>query len=178
MTLERMLEDLKEHEYVNIPIKSLDGLRCNVTFELCKRDIQELSIPTDFGIHIFTSSSFSPAFRKDKTIAFYNGYGTNNIPLTIEGLQSAIDTLDKIKFSKKDNMFLYEEEDTYEDLFISKNYESIYEDCSVCLEKTCRKTSCSHSLCLRCYLKIEKKCPICRDCIRLDAVDTYPGLQV
>jgi len=159
MTLERLLEDLKEHEVVHIPIKSLDGIKCKVLFRVCRDE------PTEFSIDIYAGNSL----HKDKKIRIYVGKPS----LTIEGLQSAIDTLDKIKFSKKENLFHFDdEEDTYEDLFISKNYESVFKDCSVCLEKTCRRTSCNHSLCLRCYLKIEKKCPICRDCIMMDDVNS------
>ena len=64
-----------------------------------------------------------------------------------------------------------EEEDTqfFRELITNENITFKKEEaCSVCMEPTKTKTSCSHPLCLICWSKIksvndEKSCPICRE---------------
>ena len=86
---------------------------------------------------------------------------------SIKGFQESIDRLDTIKFSKKNNKFYYgEEESTFESLYNGTNYSTIYEECSVCMETTKRKTICKHPLCMQCFFKLTKpRCPLCRKCI-------------
>ena len=91
----------------------------------------------------------------------------HSLELSIKGFQESIDRLDTIKFSKKNNKFYYgEEELTFESLYKGTNYSTIYEECSVCMETTKRKTICKHPLCMPCFFKLTKpRCPLCRKCI-------------
>ena len=99
----------------------------------------------------------------------YTGYETKSLqvpthPLTLEGLGLAIAQLDTIKFSKKlDQFYVGDPPPDYSDLFVGTNYTHLFHECAVCLDVTKRKTSCNHSLCLECDLKLaNRSCPLCR----------------
>lgn len=153
--MQKLLEDLVEEGIVRLPISTLDGIKCMVSL----RGVNGLDVDIVY--------KYGKGSEPHKRI----NHDITDKELSIEGLRQAIDDIDKIKFSKKLNEFVFEEKETYEELFTSNNYENAFQDCPVCLEKTVRQTSCSHFLCLRCYLKIEKVCPICRKDINDDRVD-------
>ena len=155
MSIQQLLDVMDEDIVVCIPIEALAGIRCKVKFikhgnhfdidtihKYSEGNEPHDSIPNDFGMYDFNEA----------------------------GIKEAIEALDKVTFSKKINKFTTEEVITFEELFISKNYTHLYEDCPVCFEKTSRRTSCSHMLCFPCYLRIEKTCPICRKDITNDKV--------
>jgi hypothetical protein len=157
MLLNKMLLELKEDEFVRVPIKSLDGVKCMVNFRERKGYMFDVDIVYRYGNKNEEGHQRIRHKIKDKEMSIF-------------GLKEAINEINNIKFSKKNNEFVFEEQ-TYEELFTSNNYETFYEDCTVCLEKTVRKTSCNHCLCLPCYIKIKKTCPICRKNIKMDKVD-------
>jgi len=62
--------------------------------------------------------------------------------------------------------FLNHEEDIEDLVNVKEIYIKLYgndKECCVCGEKTQDKTVCNHTICQKCYTKLEKKiCPICR----------------
>lgn len=155
MSIKQLLAELDEDDIVTMPIYALDGIKCKVSF---------LKHGNHFDID--TIYKFADSHKThDRVINDFGCY-----ELSEDGIKEALEALDQVKFSKKENEFITEEKVTYEELFTSKNYTCLYEDCPVCLEKTSRRTTCQHSLCLPCFMKIET-CPICRKDIKKDEVD-------
>jgi hypothetical protein len=157
MSIKQLLAELDEEDVVTLPIYSLAGIKCKVSF---------LKHGNHFDIEMIHKFGCS---HKDHDRIMNN---CMSYELSEDGVKEALEYLDQVKFSKKENEFVVPEDEkvTYEELLTSKNYTSLYEDCPVCLEKTSRRTTCSHSLCLPCFLKIET-CPICRKDITKDEVD-------
>jgi hypothetical protein len=155
MSIKQLLDELDEDDIVRVPIYALAGIKCVVSL---------LKHGNHFDID--TVYKFGCAHKDNDRIM--NDFGCYD--LSEDGIKEALEALDQVKFSKKENEFMSEEKVTYEELFISNNYTPLYEDCPVCLEKTSRRTTCQHSLCLPCFLKIET-CPICRKDITKDQVD-------
>jgi hypothetical protein len=86
---------------------------------------------------------------------------------TEEDFEKCFDELLHLKFDKLINDFVdgREEQIPFEfySRLISPNIKLIFEDCSVCLEKTSGKTRCGHAICKICMSKLKKpSCPICR----------------
>jgi hypothetical protein len=155
MSIAQLLAKLDEEEIVRLPIEALAGIVCKVKF---------IKHGNHFDIH--TIHKYSEGDEAHDSIP--EDFGCYD--LSEAGLQEAIEDLNNVKFSKKENKFTIEEDITFEGLFTSNNYTPLYEDCPVCLEKTSRRTSCKHMLCFPCYLRIEKTCPICRKDIKNDKV--------
>jgi len=153
--MEQYLKMLQDNNFVDIPICKIGDIHVEMEFMfLCNHNA--------IGIVIRESNTYFHLSRNIEP----NICG-KTFPVTVEGLQEAIDAIDTLKFSKKLNRFYYDEEPpTFDSLFIGKNYKTTYEDCCVCLEKTKRKTICKHALCLPCKNKLSKPlCPLCRECI-------------
>ena len=95
-----------------------------------------------------------------------------------EEFEEMIDRLKNLKYNKIENRFddgrknktIYNEE--FYKCLESPTIKFSYEDCSVCLEKTCQKTKCGHHLCGMCASSLKKsRCPLCRKRIDYDDGD-------
>ena len=81
---------------------------------------------------------------------------------------------------KYNSLFTYlcHEEDMTELLKIKELHIKLFgvdTECCVCAEKTQTKTVCNHTICQKCYIKLEKKtCPICRKKL----AETQPRMQI
>ena len=73
--------------------------------------------------------------------------------------------------------YLNHEDDINELVDIQKSIIHLYgnkSECSVCLEQTISTTICNHSLCQKCFSKLNKKnCPLCRNLLTDDSIDYY-----
>ncbi len=91
--LNKMLIELKEEEFVRVPIKSLDGVKCMVNFRLIKGCMFDVDIVYRYGNKNEEGHQRIRHKIKDKEISIF-------------GLKEAINEINNIKFSKK-TMNLY-----------------------------------------------------------------------
>ena len=170
-TIEEYYQLFLDKKSVTAPITYLHGIHVDIAFVRMTMSIMGDGTTTyKIGTMIRQMDTFYRSSRKIEPQMCMNA-----LEDSVEGLQASIDRLDVIHFSKKHNKFFFEDNEsiTYESLYKGTNYQTIYEECSVCMDVTKRKTKCKHPLCLPCCTKLKTPvCPLCRDCIiELDSDD-------
>ena len=157
------------YEIIRLPIKKIDGVNI-ANFEIdihLKRITLEISKNFDTsGVEVLWSHTIrnNDDGDIDLKINEFIEEITKNVPLLKLGCTGYFHTptdLEKIKTHKE-----------IANCFKCENVELEYDTCGVCYEDTSTKTNCGHSLCRRCWSKIEKvnccddddvtPCPICR----------------
>lgn len=138
------------------------------------------------------NSSIMNSFYVDKSIYFVNDFLKTKLVYTdFECInkftyfcQKINNFFNNILLKLKFNIYYgkFEIPNSQDDIFIdsltnifknSNNIKTIGDKCCVCHEETVTQTNCSHSLCVKCYIKIKKtsgisneaKCPLCREFI-------------
>lgn len=147
--MEQLFEEVKNGR-LNLPIKSIDNLECNVY-------IQPTFIvdgPPPYSAEYILSI-------KINTLLLHEETATN-----LEEFTEMINKIGQLKFNKKSGYFETKVRHKYEELYSFANVVLKYQECSVCYELTSTNTMCDHQLCWICFNNLKKKtCPICRECL-------------
>jgi len=162
----------RQWNWVRLPIKTLDGVKCDVRLLNFKGKCGCGTDCTDAPQWILKIETIKCCVMGDDgDLSEHEYYGYK-----IESLEKVKDILQSLRFNKFENRFQtitpidwsFMESDTVK---------LKYDTCSVCLDKTVSKTDCGHYLCLPCYDKItenkdsETICPQCREfCMFEDGV--------
>jgi hypothetical protein len=140
---------------IHVPIDKIDGVNVYVFIEKgndCPHGCQCKKSPMYFVINYVHTER-----RRER-------HGIDNQ----EEFDKMIEKIKNWKFDKLRNKLVVGEQVTAEfyDCLTCPTVKFTFEECSVCLDKTCGKTCCNHPLCLSCFTNLRKpKCPLCRESI-------------
>jgi hypothetical protein len=136
-----------------VPVKSVDGVECDVRVEKKQDGTMSLVLETKKG---------GIREQDDGECYIYNRF-----PLTT--LENFNTFLSSLRFNRIRNQF--QTCPLFDWSFLESDTVKVHDKCCVCYERTLTKTTCGHQLCLPCYDKIkytvdhETPCPMCRtDC--------------
>jgi hypothetical protein len=157
------------YEIIRLPIKKIDGVKISgfeidIYLKRIKLEIHGNFTNTECDVLWSYTICNNDDGDMDLKINEFIEEITKNVPLLKLGCTGYFHTptdLEKIKKHKE-----------IANCFKCENVELEYDTCGVCYEETSTKTDCGHSLCHRCWGKIEKvncdcdewvlPCPICR----------------
>ena len=167
---------------ITLPIKKINGLRCDPIFHIDKRGTRYC---ISFKVE---SSQLFEEEDEDLIIKsyFYNNFGCPNedefdkdihILHSLIKIKYLLENLQYCYASNKLTLYINDNLELLTSVFDNPNIEMCAENCCVCLTTTTNKTPCKHSLCFICWeqIKIHKDeeadeykldCPICRENIR------------
>jgi len=192
-------DDKYDSLHFSLDLDTIDGIKVNsylvfqkkyksIKFYIDSKNISNYASIDESETISYFSINIKINF-KSKTAA----YSINEIVEMINKLRILIP---KLKFNSTIGQFTsnpinFQESIILEKLFSFDNTRSLYQDCSVCFEKTKTKTKCHHPLCYKCwdsltivpsdnedmmditYLFGEQKCPICRLSINKIQLNNY-----
>jgi hypothetical protein len=153
----------RETEEIILPIETLNDLPVTVKISITSNLYNYLLFIVVECNEIMTDDE--PLQLLDKF--FYEISKENPVFAVDEFLDSFKKIVNNLKFDKVKGSIDDEEQDTkfFQEIIINPNISfTSTENCSVCIEPTKTKTSCSHHLCYICWSKLKQKnCPICRE---------------
>jgi hypothetical protein len=126
-----------------------------------------ISRSPDIGLNLSIRSTIWDTFEDDYLLV----YSGSVIPISegVENIcQKYVDTINELKVDKIQSCLTTQKSISCK--IFNNNVKLRFDQCSVCLEDTNKKTPCDHPLCILCWSKIigeEIKCPICRGIICL-----------
>ena len=169
----------RQWNFVRLPIKTLDGIKCDVQLILSDtyfKMVKGTEKPNCWFLKIETMKSC--VLAANGTGYKEHKYYLENLE-TITDLEEIKDILQSLRFNRFENRFQSIEAIDWSFLE-SDTVKLKYDTCCVCYEKTSARTNCGHILCIPCFDKIpenpdsETLCPLCRqDCLYEEA--TYLG---
>lgn len=164
---------LNEREF-SLPIRKMEGVPVDVTIRTPINGYWYLRIQSDYTKCVNYDSDDEDADTSE-VILFHECIRKPDSESNNDVAANVLKIINTFKYSKLTNKFVSPAElelhnqkiECFTDLF-SSNVELAWDDCSVCMEKTGRKTRCKHSLCVPCHSSLKvtdgrKFCPICRE---------------
>jgi hypothetical protein len=165
----------RQWNWVRLPIKTLDGIKCDV------RLISSKAVKCDCGSDCDKPNWYLKIETMKNCVLVDSGEIDEHEYYSekIEDLENVKDILQSLRFNRFENRFQPLEAIDWS--FIESDTVKLkYDTCCVCYEKTVSRTNCGHILCIPCYDKIpedtdsQTPCPMCReDCLFEDG--TYLG---
>jgi hypothetical protein len=173
--LELAYNKKRQWNWVRLPIKTLDGIKCDVRLLSTKALKCDCGTECDKPNWYLKIETMKNCVLADTGEIDEHEYYSERI----DNLENVKDIIQSLRFNRFENRFQPLEAIDWS--FIESDTVKLkYDTCSVCYEKTVSRTNCGHILCIPCFDKIpentdsETLCPLCRqDCLYEDG--TYLG---